>query len=52
MSTPEANLEGNSLPDAELNTASLQGSLFPKGDSGEIIIEATIGYTNAMRNTM
>jgi microcystin-dependent protein len=42
MGTPEANLESNSLPDAELNTASLQGSLFPKGDSGEIIIEATI----------
>lgn len=41
MSTPEANLEGN-LPEAQLNTASLQGSLFPKGDSGQIIIERTI----------
>ena len=41
MSTPDANLEGN-MPEGELNVAQLIGSLFPKGDSGEIIILQTI----------
>ncbi len=41
MSTPDANLEGN-MPEGELNVEQLVGSLFPKGDSGEIIILETI----------